>query len=117
VIAIAPAVDPATNAALARVRVANAGRLLKVGMYAQGRIAVSERKGALTVPPSAVAKDDQGEAAVYVVAGGVARRTPVKLGLETADAVEVISGVSEGQPVLTSSVHGLGEKARLGKAS
>jgi membrane fusion protein, multidrug efflux system len=117
VIAVAPAVDPATNAATARIRVANPGRLLKVGMFAQARIAIGERKGALTVPPSALAKDEAGGAAVYVVANGLAQRTPVKIGLETSDAVEIVSGVSEGQPILTSSVHGLGEKAKLGKTS
>jgi RND family efflux transporter MFP subunit len=117
VIAIAPAVDPGTNAALARVRVRNADAALKVGMYAQARIATGERKGALTVPPSAIAKNESGEAAVYVVANGTAQRTVVKTGLETPEAVELLSGVSEGQAVLTSSVHGLGEKAKLGKAS
>jgi len=117
IVAIAPAVDPATNTALARIRVTNTGHLLKVGMYAQARVAVSERKGALTVPPAAIARNEEGEAAVYVVTNGVAQRVPVKLGLETTDAVEILSGVSEGQVVLTSSVHGLGEKAKLGKAS
>ena len=32
-----------------------------------------------------------------------------------SDTVEILSGVSEGQTVLTSSVYGLGEKARLSK--
>lgn len=117
VIAIAPAVDPATNAALARIRVTNTGRLLKLGMYAQARVGIKERKGSLTVPPSAVSKNEEGEAAVYVVTGGVAQRTPVKVGIETSEAVELLSGVSDGQTILTSAVHGLGEKARLGKAS
>jgi RND family efflux transporter MFP subunit len=117
VVAIAPAVDPTTNAALARIRVRNAGAALKVGMFAQARVAVGEHKGVLTVPPSAVEKNESGEAAVYVVTGDVAQRTVVKTGLETSEAVELLSGVSEGQSVLTSSVHGLGEKAKLGKAS
>jgi RND family efflux transporter MFP subunit len=112
IIAIAPAVDASTNTALARVRLANTGRLLKVGMFAQVRIGLSERKGALTVPPSAVAKSDEG-AAVYVVTGALATRTKVTLGLETSDAVEILGGVAEGQKVLTSAVHGLGERARL----
>ncbi len=117
VVAIAPAVDPATNTALTRIRVANTGRLLKVGMYAQARLAIGQRKGALTVPPSAVARDEKGEAAVYVVNGGTAQRVPVKVGLETRDAVEILSGVSDGQSILVTGVHGLGEKATLGKAS
>jgi RND family efflux transporter MFP subunit len=117
VIAIAPAVDPATNAATARVRVANPGRILRVGMFAQARIAIGQRKGALTVPPTALARNESGEAAVYVVSNGVAQRTPVTVGLETTEAVELVSGVSDGQAVLTSAVHGLGEKAKLGKSS
>ena len=117
VIAIAPAVDPATNTALTRIAVTNTGRLLKIGMYAQARVGIGERKGALTVPPSAVAKNEEGETAVYVVTGDTAQRTVVKVGLETTDAVEILSGVSDGQAVLTSGVHGLGEKAKLGKAS
>jgi RND family efflux transporter MFP subunit len=117
VIAIAPAVDPATNTALTRIAITNTGRLLRIGMYAQARVAIGERKGALTVPPSAVAKNEEGETAVYVVTGDTAQRAVVKVGLETSDAVEILSGVTDGQAVLTSGVHGLGEKAKLGKAS
>jgi len=112
VIAIAPAVDPATNAALVRIRVKNPERLLKVGMFAQARIALQEKKGALVVPPSAVSRGNAG-AAVYVLTGDEATRTPVELGLETAEAVEVLSGVKQGQKVLTSAIHGLGERAKL----
>jgi RND family efflux transporter MFP subunit len=117
VIAIAPAVDPATNAATVRIRVANPAHLLKVGMFALARIAIGRRPGALTVPPSAIARNEAGEAAVYVVTNGLAQRTRVDVGLETPDAVELLSGVAEGQSVLTSAVHGLGQKARLGKTS
>jgi len=112
VVAIAPAVDPATNAALVRLRVKNPERLLKVGMFAQARIGLQEKKGVLVVPPSAVSKTEEGTA-VYVVAGEEATRTPVKIGLETPEAVELVSGVKEGQKVLTSAIHGLGERAKL----
>jgi membrane fusion protein, multidrug efflux system len=117
VIAIAPAVDPTTNAALARIRARNTDAALKTGMFAQARIVIGERKGALTVPPSAVERNESGEAAVYVVTGDMAQRIVVKTGVETSEAIELLSGVSEGQRVLTSSVHGLAEKAKLGKAS
>ena len=112
VIAIGSAIDPATNAALVRLRVRNPERMLKVGMFAQARIALRQKKGVLVVPPSAVSKGEEG-AAVYVVSGEEATRAPVKLGLETPEAVEVLSGVKEGQKVLTSAIHGLGERAKL----
>ena len=41
--------------------------------------------------------------------------TDVTVGLEQPDAVEILSGLTEGQTVLTSSVYGLGEKAKLAK--
>jgi RND family efflux transporter MFP subunit len=115
VLAIAPAIDATTNAALARIRVSNPERLLKIGMFAQARVIVEEHKGALVVPPPAVVRDESGKTAVYVVTGDVAERTPVDLGIETPDWTEVASGVSEGQTILVSAVHGLGDKVRLGR--
>jgi multidrug efflux pump subunit AcrA (membrane-fusion protein) len=115
VIAIAPAIDATTNAALARIRVPNADHLLKIGMFALARAVVEEHKGALVVPPSAIVRDEGGQAAVYVVTGEMAERTAVTIGIELPTASEVVSGVSEGQTILTSAVHGLGEKVRLGR--
>lgn len=112
VLAIAPAVDATTNAGLVRVRIANAERALKVGMFAECRVALGQRVNTLVVPPSAVVKGDAG-AAVYVVAGDIAQRTAVTIGLEQQNAVEILSGVKEGDVVLTSSVYGLGEKAKV----
>jgi RND family efflux transporter MFP subunit len=113
VLAIAPAVDTATNAGLVRIRVTNAGRALKVGMFAEARVELDRHEG-LVVPPSAIVRTPEG-AAVYLLTGDIAQRTAVKTGLEKPDAVEVLEGVTEGQTVLTSSVHGLGDKAKLGK--
>jgi RND family efflux transporter MFP subunit len=116
VIAVAPAVDPATNAALVRIRITNANRLLRVGVFAEARLQLAEHANALVVPPSAIVRNEEG-AAVYVVQGDIAQRTPVKVGLEQPGAVEILEGVTEGQTVLTSSVYGLGDKARLAKPS
>ena len=114
VLAIAPAVDAATNAGLVRIRIANPDHALKVGMFAQADIALGEHPNALVVPAAALVRDQNG-AAVYVVTGDIAQRTAVKTGLEQAGAIEILSGVREGQVVLTSSVYGLGEKAKLAK--
>lgn len=112
VVGIAPALDPATNTALVRVAVANPERLLKLGMFAEVRLALRSKKDALVVPASAITRGEDGPA-VYVVSGDLAARTPVKTGISDPEAVEILSGVIEGQTVLVSSVHGLGAKARL----
>jgi len=112
VIAIAPAIDPATNTALVRIAIGNAERQLRVGMFAEARLQLAEHPNVLVVPPPALVKNDEG-VFVYVVTGNVAQRTPVMIGLETSSGVEIRSGVKEGQTVLTSSVYGLGDKATL----
>jgi RND family efflux transporter MFP subunit len=114
ILAISPAMDAATNAALARIRVPNPDHALKVGMFAEAHVAVAEHANALVVPPAAIVRDRE-DAVVYVVSGDMAERTAVKVGLEQPDAVEILSGLTEGQTVLTSSVYGLGEKAKLAK--
>ena len=115
VLAIAPAVDTTTNAGLVRIRVANPGHTLKVGMFAEAHVQLGRHDG-LVVPPSAVVRTPE-SASVYVLTGDIAQRTTVKTGLETPDAVEILEGVTEGQTVLTSSVYGLGEKAKVEKPS
>ncbi len=114
VVAVSPAVDPQTNAALVRIRITNADRLLRVGMFSEARLQVAEHANALVVPPPAIVRNDDG-AAVYVVKGDVAERTTVTTGLEKPDAIEVLSGINEGDTVLISSVYGLGEKVKLAK--
>lgn len=114
VIAIAPAVDVATNTGLVRIRIANAQRQLKVGMFAEARVQLAAHPAVLAVPPQAIVKSGEG-VFVYLVNGDAAQRTPVMIGLETSSAVEIRSGVTEGQTVLTSSVYGLGDKAMLAK--
>jgi RND family efflux transporter MFP subunit len=114
VVAVAPAVDPATNTALVRIRLQNADRLLKVGMFAEARVRLAEHPNALAVPTAALVRDDEG-AAVYVVKDGTATRTTVTTGLEQGDMVELVTGVSEHDTILTSGVHGLGTSVRIAK--
>jgi membrane fusion protein (multidrug efflux system) len=113
VLAIAPAIDATTNAGLVRIRVANPDHALKVGMFAEAHVTLGRHDG-LVVPPAALVRTAE-TAAVYVVSGDMAQRTPVKVGIEKPDAVEIVAGVTEGQTVLTSSVYGLGDKAKLAK--
>jgi RND family efflux transporter MFP subunit len=113
VLAISPAVDAATNAGLVRIRITNPDRALKIGMFAEAHVTL-DRHDAIVVPPAALVRTAD-TAFVYVLNGDVAQRTEVKTGLEKPDALEILSGVREGQTILTSSVYGLGEKARLAK--
>lgn len=114
VLAVSPAVDPATNATLVRIRVPNPGGVLRVGMFAEARVRLGEHTDALVIPPPALIRDERGTA-VYVASGEIAQRTSVTVGLEKLDVIEILTGLTTGQTVLISSVYGLGDKVKLAK--
>ncbi len=62
-------------------------------------VRVGTAQGALVVPPAALVRDGSNpEAAdVFVVENGKAARKTVALGVETADAIQVKSGLDRGR--------------------
>jgi multidrug efflux pump subunit AcrA (membrane-fusion protein) len=77
-------------------------------MLASVFLEVDRREGALTIPKSALSRESLGDT-VYVVNGEVAARRAVKLGYEEQDAVEVLSGLAEGDRVIVVGQDGLSE--------
>lgn len=113
VVAISPAVDPATNAGLVRIRFANRDGLLRLGMVMTAQAPVDKHTGALIVPPQAIYRDEQGTAHVYKVSGDNAQAVDVAIGIQNPDAVELLSGVQEGDVVIVTGGYGLPDKAKV----
>ena len=109
VIAVAPTIDPATGAAIARLRVDNADGALKGGVFARARIAADVHKNVLAVPLEALVRDEGATtpSAVETVDGGKARRRKVLLGYVAEHVAEVRSGVSEGESVIVQGAYAL----------
>lgn len=113
VIAILPAVDPATNNGTVRIHVANPKHLFKLGQYLTITVPVKSNGLRLVVPKQAIYPDESGEPHVYKVMGDQAKSVPVQVGLQTADKAEIIAGVQEGDTVIVSGGYGLPEKAKV----
>ena len=113
VVAISPAVDPATNVGLVRIRIANGAGLLRLGMFLSAAVPLETHVKALVVPPQAVYRDQSGQPRVYRVQGDSAAAVPVRLGLETQDRVELLSGVKDGDSIILSGGFGLPEHAKV----
>jgi membrane fusion protein, multidrug efflux system len=98
---IAPTVDPATGQVRVYVSIANQGRRLVGGLFAEGTVTTVARLG-LIVPIAAV-DETGGSPAVTRIRNGVTERVTVQLGVrnEAEGTVEVLSGLSEGDRVLT----------------
>lgn len=113
VVAISPAVDPTTNAGLVRIRMGNGAGLLRLGMFLSAQVPVETHVNATVVPTEAVYRDEQGQPRVYRVQGDTATALGVKLGLETRDRVEILSGVGAGETIILTGGYGLGGHARV----
>jgi RND family efflux transporter MFP subunit len=116
--AIAPLVDTATNTVIVRIRVANREARLRGGMFARGAILEPARDG-LSVPRAALLPGDGGaanEVAVVQADGAVAHRA-LALGAEAGDAVEVVSGIADGERVIVVGGYALpdGTKVEIAK--
>ena len=110
---IGDTVDRATRTVQARIDVPNPERRLKPGMFANAQITTTARKSreVLTAPASAVYEiNGQKSVFVEVSADNFAVR-PVTLGSAGHSDVEILSGVTEGEHVVSEG--GLALKAML----
>jgi Cu/Ag efflux protein CusF len=98
---IYPTLNADTRTARVRIELANAQGLLKPGMYGTVQIDAGPKREVLTVPDSAVI--DSGTRQVVLVSLGEGRFEPrdVKVGARGGGFVEVLSGVQDGESVVT----------------
>jgi HlyD family secretion protein len=85
---------------------------LKRGQTLQAKLALGENKSALLLPAGAFLTESAGNF-VFVVNGNVAEKRSVNIGRRNVSVVEVLSGLVQGERVLTSSYAGLADKTRL----
>ena len=96
---VSPAVDPATATFRVRIRVTDAGGLLRPGMFARVAIVYERKLDALQIPRTALL-DGDGPPKVFVVKDGKAAERPVTLGLSNGAYVEVVTGLKDGEQVV-----------------
>ncbi len=99
---IADVIEAETRTLKVRVEVDNRERLLKPGMFARIILGVGTRRKAVTIPASAVQRQ-QGEKIVFVDQGsGQFARREIETGIHSATRVEVLEGIREGEKVVNS---------------
>lgn len=96
-------VSMATRTMETEVDVPNPGLVLVPGMYAEVALTTDHRANTLAVPVEAVANPETAPSVMIVAADNRLEERPVKLGLETARRVEILSGLADGDLVLVGS--------------
>ena len=87
---------------------------IEVGDYAVITVVSDQREDVISVSKSAIHKDELGQF-VYVLQGDDSVRTSVQLGYSDGNFTEILSGLSEGDKVLSSSSQQVGEQTALVK--
>jgi RND family efflux transporter MFP subunit len=95
------------------VDVQNPSLALIPGMYAEVDLELQEHKGVLTAPPDAIDGTGANTRVFKIDPQGVIHIVPVQIGLETAQRVEILQGVSEGDLVVAGRRQGLRDGERV----
>jgi RND family efflux transporter MFP subunit len=98
--------DPETRTMETEVDIPNPGLVITPGMYGWADLTVDEHKDVLNVPVEAISSGE--EPTVYLIGkdNRIEERS-VKIGLQTPDRVEIVSGLQEGDLVF------IGNRARV----
>jgi membrane fusion protein (multidrug efflux system) len=100
IVAIDPAVEEAGRSLLVRASLPNGELRLRPGQFVRVAVPVEERPDAVLVPETAVLLQN-GRSLVYRMVDGKAVLTPVETGLRRDSEVEIVSGVTAGELVVT----------------
>jgi multidrug efflux pump subunit AcrA (membrane-fusion protein) len=111
---VSPAVDPSTTTVEVWVQADNPGEKMKPGGTVHVSIRADLIKDTLLVPAAALLNSDEGgEKVMTVDKNSVAHERKVNVGVREGPRVQILSGVSEGEKVITSGGLGLDDKAKV----
>jgi HlyD family secretion protein len=111
---VSPALDPGSTTVEVWVQSNKPNAALKPGMTAQLLMTALSAKDALTVPASAVYKNEDGsEYVVIATPDNHAAIKAVQIGIRGKDRVQITSGVNAGDKVITSGGYALPDKTQV----
>ncbi|HOS97341.1 MAG TPA: efflux RND transporter periplasmic adaptor subunit [Deltaproteobacteria bacterium] len=105
--------NPSTGLFRIEMEADNSRQAMRLGTYTAVRIEVVNDPGATYADVRALQEDKNGKGFVYVVRGGVARKTPVETSGMNDDFVRISSGVSPGELVVTRGFSRLDDGVRV----
>lgn len=114
VIVVSPAADPNTTTVQVWVQAENPGERLKPGVTVHVSIVAAILSKVVVVPAEAILPGSEGGSSVMVVgADSVAHEHKVQVGVREPDKVQIVSGVSSGERVVTVGGVGLQDGAKV----
>ncbi|HUR00621.1 MAG TPA: efflux RND transporter periplasmic adaptor subunit [Gemmatimonadaceae bacterium] len=112
---VSPTVDPATRSVTVYVQVPNNQGLLKGGTFATGTVLTRAIASTVVVPVAALHQTVSGATVVYKIVKGMVDTASVKVGVvdDRAGIAEAVSGVTEGDSIVSGNVGSLGKGMKV----
>jgi RND family efflux transporter MFP subunit len=98
------ALDPSTRTMQVEIDVPNPKYELQPGMYADVTLEANSRSDALTIPITAVQRSANKNSVLVVDANNRVQKREVKLGIESPNRAEILSGLNEGERVIVGNL-------------
>ncbi|HRX31026.1 MAG: efflux RND transporter periplasmic adaptor subunit [Bacteroidales bacterium] len=112
---VSPVADVISRTYTVKIKVENPKYELKPGMVCDVTLKINQIPHALTVPYSAVSKDDNGNTFVYTVSndGKHANKQVIETGFYNGSNIEVTKGVSKGELVISEGINKLSDNCLI----
>jgi len=109
---ISPAISSETRTFKGRVEILNSKLTLKPGMFVNADIVLSQRKKTIVVPKDLIMRNNDIQY-VFVVDKTIARQKEVTLGIENANRVEIVSGLSKDDRLVVKGFETLKDNSKV----
>lgn len=101
VIAISPSIEEKGRSLMVRASIKNTDTLLRPGLFAKVKLAISRNEAAILLPEQALIPQGS-QYFVMTVVDGTVNQVPVSIGQRKASQVEIVSGVNAEDVVITA---------------
>lgn len=105
-------IDPTTRTFKIRATAANPGGKLKAGAFVKVDFSLKDISNALMIPTEAMIPILKGQQ-VFVSKNGIAKATKIDVGVRNDVKIQVTSGISAGDTIITSGLMGIKEGAKV----
>jgi len=109
---ISPNIDPVTRTYQVEVIIDNENRVLRPGMFIKADIIVESKNGVIIIPKFCLLERSNRDV-VFVVDNQRAEMREVETGLEDDDNVEIVSGLTEGEMLVSRGYETLKDKMKV----
>ncbi len=109
---VSPIVDPDTGTFKISIEIRDQAQRVKPGMFGRIAIIYDQRANALKIPRTALLEDAAGTS-VFVVEEDLAKRRLVETGYSDRGMVEILSGLEDGDEIITVGQVGLKEDTNV----